>query len=76
MSAVNYRYVFVDLVPRRSLGQELRFWRVQVVDLVRFVAAFLRRPGADTLGLIVGKLEGLARAARLRSRPSSTTESS
>lgn len=66
-SAVNYRYVFVDLVPRRSLGQELRFWRVQLVDLGIFVAALLRRPRRAGLALVVGKVEGMAQALRWRS---------
>jgi glycosyltransferase involved in cell wall biosynthesis len=66
MSAVNYRYVFVDLVPRRTLAQELRFWRVQAVDLAIFTAALLRRPGRDRLAAVAGKLTGMAAAARLR----------
>lgn len=66
MSAVNYRFVFIDLVRRRSLAQELRFWRVQALDLVRFVAALVRRPSRDGLALVAGKLAGLVAAARLR----------
>ncbi len=66
MSAVNYRYVFTDIVPRRSLGQELRFWRVQLVDLLSFVAALLRHPDRDRYGLLIGKLEGMLLAARLK----------
>lgn len=68
-SAVNYRYVFVDIVRRRTLKQELRFWRVQLVDLLRFTAALLRRPSRESLMLIVGKLEGMAKAARLKPTP-------
>ncbi len=64
-SAVNYRYVFVDLVPRRTWTQELRFWRVQLVDLLRFVVAFLRRPDRGGLALVAGKLEGIVRAVAL-----------
>jgi len=66
MSAVNYRYVFIDLVRWRTLAQELRFWRVQALDLVRFTAALVRRPSRDGLALIAGKLAGLVAAARLR----------
>ena len=65
-SAVNYRYVFIDVVPRRSLIQELRFWRVQLVDLLRFGVAALRRRDRASLALIAGKLEGMVRAARLK----------
>ncbi len=65
-SAVNYRYVFIDAVPRRSLTQEFRFWRVQIVDLLRFFAALLKRPGRAGLALVVGKLEGMVAAAALK----------
>lgn len=65
LSAVNYRYVFVDLVPDRTLRQELRFWRVQLVDLARFGAAFLRRPSRGAAALVLGKLEGMWEACRL-----------
>jgi len=65
MSAVNYRYVFVDIVPERTLRQELRFWRVQLVDLARFGAVLLRRPDRRHLGLVVGKIAGMARALRM-----------
>ncbi len=64
-SAVSYRFVFIDLVRRRSLGQELRFWRVQVFDLLRFVAYALRRPSRESFATIVGKVEGIFQAARL-----------
>ncbi len=66
MSAVNYRYVFVDLVPQRSWSQEFRFWRVQLVDLLRFAVAFSRRRDREGWSLVVGKLEGIAGALRLR----------
>ncbi len=65
-SAVNYRFVFIDLVPQRSLSQELRFWRVQVLDLLRFGARLLRRCDRESLDLIAGKLEGLWQAARMK----------
>lgn len=66
MSAVNFRYVFLDLVPQRTWRQELRFWRVQLLDLLRFLVVFIRRPDRLGWGLVVGKLEGLAHALRLR----------
>ncbi len=62
-SAVNYRFVFVDLVPNRTLRQELRFWRVQALDLLRFGARLLRRRDRESLALIAGKLEGIWQAA-------------
>lgn len=66
MSAVNYRYVFIDLVPRRTLRQEARFWRVQLVDLMGFAAALARRPDREGLALVLGKIEGILRAATLK----------
>lgn len=65
-SAVNYRFVFVDIVPRRTLAQELRFWRVQLVDLLSFAAALLKRRDRASLALVIGKVEGIAQAVALR----------
>lgn len=66
-SALNYRYVFVDLVPQRTWGQEARFWRVQLFDLLRIGAQALRRPERETLGAVAGKLQGMVQALRLAS---------
>ena len=68
VSAVNYRFVFVDLLPERTVRQELRFWRVQLVDLASFAAAFVRRPSRGGAALVLGKLEGLWKALRLRGK--------
>jgi glycosyltransferase involved in cell wall biosynthesis len=65
-TALNYRYVFVDLVPRRTWQQEFRFWRVQAVDLVRILAYAVRRLDKDSLWAAVGKVEGILGAARIR----------
>jgi hypothetical protein len=65
-TALNYRYVFVDLVPRRTLGQEFRFWRVQAVDLARIVAYAIRRWDKDSFWAAIGKAEGILGATRLR----------
>ncbi len=70
MSAVNYRYVFIDTVPQRTLGQELRFWRVQLVDLLGFAAALVRERSRHRLDLVLGKVEGMAQAARLKRQAS------
>lgn len=64
-SAVNYRFVFKEAVPERSLRQEFRFWWVQAVDLMRFVAFMIRRPSGATWSVVQGKLEGLWHAARM-----------
>lgn len=66
MSAVNYRFVFLDIVPRRTWRQELRFWRVQLFDLVRFGGALLKHRDRPSVELLVGKLKGLARAVRMK----------
>ena len=71
MSAVNYRYVFIDLVPQRTLRQELRFWRVQFVDLSAFIATLVRERSRERLDLVRGKLEGMFEAARLKRQISS-----
>ncbi len=61
-TAVNYRFVFVDLVPNRSMLQELRFWRVQLVELCReVISAFRRRRKEDWLAAL-GKVEGIIAA--------------
>ena len=65
-SAVSYRYVFVDIVPERTWNQEMRFWRVQLFDLFRFFVAALRRPRRETWQTVLGKVEGIFAAARLR----------
>ena len=65
-TALNYRYVFVDLVPRRTLGQEFRFWRVQAVDLARIAAYAIRRWDKDSFWAAIGKAEGIVGATRLR----------
>lgn len=65
-TAVNYRFLFVDIVPRRTLRQDLRFWRVQVFDLIRQALWALRRGGPGEWAATLGKLEGILAAARVR----------
>lgn len=65
-TAVNYRFLFVDIVPKRSVVQEFRFWRVQVVDLVRQLAWAVRNGGKDEWAAALGKLEGIIAATRVR----------
>lgn len=66
MSATNYRYVFVDLVPRRTWRQEFRFWRVQIVDLFRMLAYAVRARDKSGLCGALGKIEGMVAAVRIR----------
>ncbi len=65
-TAVNYRYLFVDIVPQRSLKQEIRWWRVQLIDLVRLLLFALRQPRLEEWSAVMGKLEGLVAATRVR----------
>jgi glucosyl-dolichyl phosphate glucuronosyltransferase len=61
-TAVNYRYVFIDIVPDRTWSQELRFWRVQFVDLLRMIAAAARSWSASDWKCVAGKLRGITAA--------------
>ena len=36
-TAINYRYVFIDIIPNRTITQEFRFWSVQLFDLCHFI---------------------------------------
>jgi len=74
-SAMSYRYVFIDIVPERTWRQEFRFWRVQLLDLFRFLVAALRRPGKATAQTVLGKIEGIFAAARLRTEKREETAS-
>ena len=64
-TAVNYRYVFVDIVPERSFMQEFRFWRLQAIDLANGVILAVLHPSRLNFGAVVGKVEGLFAAARI-----------
>ena len=70
-TAVNYRFLFVDIVPRRTLGQEVRFWCVQLVDLARETRHALRLGSRTEWGGVVGKLTGIVAAIRVRPIPRS-----
>lgn len=65
-TAVNYRFLFVDIVPSRSAAQELRFWRVQGADLIRHVAHAARSGKREEWSGALGKLEGIIAATRVR----------
>lgn len=65
VSATNYRYVFVDIVPVRTWKQEFRFWRVQLFDLFRFLVVAMRSPQKNSWLSVLGKLEGLVAALRI-----------
>lgn len=64
-TAINYRYVFVDIVPKRTWNQEFRFWRVQFFDLFRFIGTALRG-SAGGWPTVRGKIEGIWAAFKIR----------
>jgi glycosyltransferase involved in cell wall biosynthesis len=61
-TAVNYRYVFVDIVRSRSWRQELRFWSVQGVDLIRYLGEALRTRKREDWRAVAGKIKGITAA--------------
>lgn len=65
-TAVNYRYVFIDIVPQRTWMQELRFWRVQFFDLFRFLITALRDSKSENWQSVLGKTEGIIQAINLK----------
>jgi glycosyltransferase involved in cell wall biosynthesis len=65
-TAVNYRFVFVDIVPARTLRQEYRFWRVQAVDLLRLTARAAVKWDREDWLAVLGKAEGMVAATRVR----------
>ncbi|MGH7603726.1 MAG: glycosyltransferase family 2 protein [Gemmatimonadaceae bacterium] len=65
-TAVNYRFLFVDIVPSRTIQQEFRFWRVQLVDLIRQTMWAARHGQKDNWAAVLGKLEGIIASMRVR----------
>ncbi len=66
VASVNHRYVFLDIVPHRTLAQEFRFWRLQFFDLLRLMIHAVRFGGADSWGAVVGKAEGMMSAVKVK----------
>lgn len=64
-SAVNYRFVFIDIVRRRTWKQECRFWRVQLVDLLNICVHALKTGSKEDWLGAVGKIEGIITSVRL-----------
>lgn len=62
-SVVSYRYLFTEIVPTRTVRQELRWWYVQLVDLARHLR-HLPSGSPDDRGAARGKVRGLLRAGR------------
>lgn len=68
-TAINARYLFITIVPNRSITQELRFWRVQAVQWLIYFSAFLRQPGKKTVAGLWGKTLGILQAFFLSATP-------
>lgn len=65
-TATNYRYVFLDIVENRTWRHELRFWRVQLFDLVRVFAYAVTHRKKDNWQSALGKLEGIVAAISMK----------
>ncbi|MBD3245691.1 MAG: glycosyltransferase [Candidatus Omnitrophica bacterium] len=68
-TAVNYRYVFVDAVPRRTWRQECAFWRMQIFDLCRLAYVALRSGNPADWHAVGGKCAGIRDAVGVRPPP-------
>lgn len=65
-TAVNHRYLFITIVPKRTLTQEFRFFRVQFTHLLIYLAAAVRSPNRENWLGLLGMVEGMLAALRLR----------
>jgi len=65
-TAVNYRFLFVDIVRCRCLRQEIRFWTVQLVQLLIFLEHAIRKPSRENWSRVLGKVEGILDALAVR----------
>lgn len=66
-TAVNYRYLFVDIIPERSLKQEFRFWSVQAFQLLILILYAIGNFHRENWFAVLGKIEGIIAATRLNS---------
>jgi hypothetical protein len=68
-TVLNHRFVFMDIVPKRTWMQEYRFWKVQFVYLLLRVMAGLRSPNRKRWLLVLGSIEGIWIARNLKANP-------
>lgn len=71
-TAVNYRYVFLDIVPHRTWRQNWNFWKVQCVDLVRIMVHAIHTGAREDWQSVIGKATGIVAAWRLKPNPART----
>ena len=64
-TAINYRYVFIDIIPNRTITQEFRFWSVQLFDLCHFIVYAIRNWQKENWLKVLGKLVGIFKAIPL-----------
>ena len=62
----NYRYLFVEIVPRRSLQQEWRFWRYQGFQMLYSLIRGLTTANTNLLWEFIGQIEGTLACIRTR----------
>ena len=65
-TAINYRYVFIDIVSKRTLIQEIKFWRVQIFDLCHFIIYALRHRDKENWLKVFGKVNGIIKAITMK----------
>jgi glycosyltransferase involved in cell wall biosynthesis len=68
-TSVNHRYLFITIVPQRTWFQEYRFWRVQFIQMLIFMAAVFRHPNRQNWLSLLGKVEGLIQSIFLKVEP-------
>ncbi|MDZ7831104.1 MAG: glycosyltransferase family 2 protein [Desulfobacterales bacterium] len=58
-TAINHRYLFITIVPNRTIRQELRFWLVQCIQLIIYLNAALNQPKKKSWEAVTGKILGI-----------------
>lgn len=62
-SVVNYYYVFRDIAGPLSPGQQFRFWRFQLFELLRVIGSAVRRRRWSDAAEFIGRVEGFVAVA-------------
>ena len=64
----------MDIVPVRSWRQEFRFWRVQIIDLIRCIGYAVRYFNKNSWLSVLGKMEGILKYSNYWNLMASPTE--
>lgn len=62
-SVVNYYFVFQDIVRPLSRGQQWRFWRYQMFELLRIASSAVRRRNTIDAIDVIGRMQGFVAVA-------------